>query len=905
MNDVKKTLEYFYKLEFLNPYEPTGIKMYDSRINEKSIFPIRFRKSSEKEKTKIVYSIYIGTFDYQNSLASLEYMIHKIPSFYQKGKTTSIICGFKIDEEGMVLPDSFSIASFVYAIYEMIKKQQIDVPFDLIEMGKLKRKIIEEIKFGLFEELTSDFLEKIYESLVNVFECIANDFSYDVVVLKETVRKRKNKEEECSPAILPSFYLEDIITLLEYPNDSVFQFLSLQNHERIEIEKDVDTLKRLMNPNMHPYGRWPSKNHISFMQEVSIHLSLRGKSNIFSVNGPPGSGKTTLIKEIVASNIVERAIFMTKFSTPDEAFQKKKWKGKTGHYFRLHETLTRQGMLIASNNNFAVENITLELPNAKALKEENTLTNLFDIEKTSEIYFTDLIRTLSKKSSWGFISVRLGKKANIQEFLNAIWYNKQERTLKDYFQEKKHDDFAIKKKRFLEKFKEVRQERMNLLQVEEDIEKLETIQNKMKNFKNKKQEEYQILKVQEEALLKKKKNYLSKGIILGDNEFYKNIETNKTSQLLTPWISEKYNRLREELFYEALQLHKSFILNSKRFQKNMELFIDFLSNRELQKRKESYTDVLNTVFLFVPVISTTLASVSRFLGDIQENSIGYVIIDEAGQATPASALGLLMRSKKTIFLGDPYQIEPVAPTPMELYDIIDYKKEINLKFHNPFYSAQYFADFSNPFGAKRGSDWIGTPLLLHRRCESPMFEISNEIAYDKKMISCTIEKESAKPLLISTSSWIDVEGKEVSKENHYVKEEGEVLLNILEKYLIENAGILPNLFIISPFKTVAAELRKKVMERILKVTLYQKEEIESWVLKNIGTIHTFQGKETDEVIIVLGCSKESIGAVKWATEKPNILNVAVSRAKKRLLIIGNKALWEDMPYFNVVEKYLK
>ena len=76
-----------------------------------------------------------------------------------------------------------------------------------------------------------------------------------------------------------------------------------------------------------------------------------------------------------------------------------------------------------------------------------------------------------------------------------------------------------------------------------------------------------------------------------------------------------------------------------------------------------------------------------------------------------------------------------------------------------------------------------------------------------------------------------------------------------------------------------------------------KEEIKLWLDNNCGTIHTFQGKEADEVIITLGCDKKNKKAVTWASKKPNILNVAVSRAKYRITIIGDKDLW-NVPYFN-------
>lgn len=47
------------------------------------------------------------------------------------------------------------------------------------------------------------------------------------------------------------------------------------------------------------------------------------------------------------------------------------------------------------------------------------------------------------------------------------------------------------------------------------------------------------------------------------------------------------------------------------------------------------------------------------------------------------------------------------------------------------------------------------------------------------------------------------------------------------------------------------------------------------------------------------------GAAQWVGQKPNIINVAVSRAKYRLGVIGDYDLWKNIPNVQVVCKYLK
>ncbi|WP_217618805.1 AAA domain-containing protein, partial [Achromobacter sp. GbtcB20] len=70
--------------------------------------------------------------------------------------------------------------------------------------------------------------------------------------------------------------------------------------------------------------------------------------------------------------------------------------------------------------------------------------------------------------------------------------------------------------------------------------------------------------------------------------------------------------------------------------------------------------------------------------------------------------------------------------------------------------------------------------------------------------------------------------------------------------------------------------------------------------KRTGTIHTTQGKEADVVILVLGGNPQNPGAKDWAAQKPNLLNVAVSRAKSRLYVIGDRQAWSQRRNFSVL-----
>ena len=67
-------------------------------------------------------------------------------------------------------------------------------------------------------------------------------------------------------------------------------------------------------------------------------------------------------------------------------------------------------------------------------------------------------------------------------------------------------------------------------------------------------------------------------------------------------------------------------------------------------------------------------------------------------------------------------------------------------------------------------------------------------------------------------------------------------------------------------------------------------------------MHVVQGREAEAVIFVLGASAlQQTGARNWAGARPNLLNVAVSRAKEALYVVGNRPLWREAGLFRELD----
>jgi len=249
----------------------------------------------------------------------------------------------------------------------------------------------------------------------------------------------------------------------------------------------------------------------------------------------------------------------------------------------------------------------------------------------------------------------------------------------------------------------------------------------------------------------------------------------------------------------------------------------------------------------------------------------------------------MWRSKRVVAVGDPLQLEPVVT-------VLHTTQVALARYHNVAdtwlpgrTSVQGLADRVTSLGTwLPGPDdsqvWVGAPLRVHRRCDSPMFDVVNSAVYAGLMIHGTPARNQ--PLTVGASTWIDVTSADA--DGHWIPAEGNVALQILDD--LRRLGVDPSqIMAISPFRDTARQLGRLLDGRYPIVQ---------------GTVHTAQGKEADVVLFILGGNPAKPGARRWAASQPNLLNVAVSRAKQRLYVVGNHGNWANLPYFNALARAL-
>ncbi|MDX8289129.1 AAA domain-containing protein [Metabacillus indicus] len=936
---------------------------------------------------------------------------------------------FKTDSEGIYQKNSFQLSSLLWAISVWNKKVN-GFSLNSIDYDDVTKKYdswLQETE-ELLSVLPSVFSD-IYNSYVKTIKPelptdYIGHFIYDRYKNDEAKGKDENPEDYAS--LGKSFFLDDIVLLIneiksgkfgegsDYERKVINYILSAHNkisgiipENCISISPMEDRQKMMiffqntLNIKNAPLGKWPAKFMPALMQQVAVNLAIDVKAHteIFSVNGPPGTGKTTLLKEIVSSNIVKRAELLAEaaHSDPDDAYERCSFtqgpldsKGYFQYapaYFKLkNDKINQYGMLVASCNNSAVENITEDLPKSddilKSLEPSkddgisvasglNEVHDLFDVEKSKDIeqikisgemkevrdiYFTRYAnKLLNRNDCWGLVSAPFGKRANINKYCISVLKNFINDYKSNNLREKHREKYVEQRKRFLGQLKIVKELEKELERLcdyakslpltnenisEDDLDRkikenyayvMELEESRPRglfgrlkkdstrdNLISEKKIEIEVLKKQKEGLSKIAgyHNLLSRHsegaekLTPIDSSFmdgYASLDERASTraQVTNPWFTEHYNREREKLFLYACKLHKEFVISSKSFRQNViNLLIAWDMHDDCDERMgekdriDAFPALIQNIFLITPVISTTFASAQTFLRDIKHpGTLGTLIVDEAGQAQPQMAVGALMRCRRAIIVGDPKQIEPVVTEETDMIKSL-LTSDLLTPYKDKKISVQGFADNINRYGTFLGEDeekeWVGCPLTVHRRCIDPMYSISNHLSYEDSMKQQTAPpKENAvKTFILDKSYWINVKGKEqTGNKNHYVPSQGQFVIKLLEEKFKKDSSDIPKLFIITPFKSV----KNGMIDALLNSDFYKREpRVSKWIKdKNIGTVHTFQGQGTDEVIFLLGCDKSSVKAANWVNK--NIVNVAATRSKYRLYIIGDKEVWSCKP----------
>ena len=276
----------------------------------------------------------------------------------------------------------------------------------------------------------------------------------------------------------------------------------------------------------------------------------------------------------------------------------------------------------------------------------------------------------------------------------------------------------------------------------------------------------------------------------------------------------------------------------------------------------SSNEIVNTHYSDVEfweanVVCATTSAAHRFRPD----EFDLVVIDEATQATIPSALIPYSKGNRLILAGDHQQLPPYVSGELDE----ESRMQVSL-----------FEHLIDRYG-----DSIRTVLRRQYRMNESIASFPNQAFYGDQLTHGQRNRRwTIRDLEPITAIHVDGIEERTPAGSYFNEDEIDLVETEVESLL--NQGILPSqIGVISPYSGQVGKLTARFDQQVLSRGL------------EISTVDAFQGSERDVIILsfVRSNSRGTIGFLGFPIEGPRRLNVALTRARKRLVLIGN---WDTL-----------
>lgn len=283
-------------------------------------------------------------------------------------------------------------------------------------------------------------------------------------------------------------------------------------------------------------------------------------------------------------------------------------------------------------------------------------------------------------------------------------------------------------------------------------------------------------------------------------------------------------------------------------------------------RSYNTTEIKKNIIKDVKIVFSTLNSSAKKILKVLKDHISYLIVDEATQSTEIqSMVPLILSPDRLILIGDPCQLPATTFHPLSKQLNLQrsfFERLQELKFRVFMLKTQYrmvpsICKFSSDrfYNSELESDsTVRDPSYINSKARGFL----SENFRGKSVVFIQVRGETKK----RNNSYYNVEEKDVIKR--YVKK--------LKDANMSDFGI------ITPYKQQVRYLKQSFHFK------YDNDDI------MVNTVDGFQGKEKD--IIFVSCVKSMMNSSQRLSaigflDDPRRLNVAITRAKYALIIVGD------------------
>lgn len=344
-------------------------------------------------------------------------------------------------------------------------------------------------------------------------------------------------------------------------------------------------------------------------------------------------------------------------------------------------------------------------------------------------------------------------------------------------------------------------------------------------------------------------------------------------------------KLRKET-ESYLQLAKQYKRNfgpEERAQRKL-LYQEVSRIRELAEHLEDY--IRSDVYQKTQVFASTLVGAGSH--HLKGMVFDLVFIDEAAQGLEAATWIPILKAKKVIFAGDHCQLPPTIKS-------IDAARQ--------GLSTTLFEKM-----IQRHSQ-AAQMLQVQYRMPATIMGFSNQQFYEGKLQAAANTETHAFSPDESVMEWVDTAGAGYSEQveseslSTFNPEEAQFACQYLNDTILRiGFGLFKEkgwtIGLIAPYSAQVRRLRHLIFET------YDFPNLKAFAgMITIDTVDGFQGQERDLMLLSMTRSNDR-GEIGFLSDKRR-MNVALTRAKRKLIVVGDSSTLAQHPFFDSLLRYVE